>query len=523
MSESALKVEVNAAAVRHDLSRALFGEGLIFGFNYMWDWEHNRTWPKLLEMIKDLNTDVLGHLGGPGVWVHDYHWKNVIGPRESRQDPTPRWNDYDQINNPWGTHEYGLMLEEYRKTTGRDIIGSVQVNIMTDTAENAADWVEYMNGSARTKWGAMRAAAGHADPFNVQYWELGNQPHFTFANIGRLTGVEYARRVREFATAMKLRDPNAKITAYMPFFNYDGTIAEATKLGTAISDVEGGEGSDGLTWTQLVLKEAGEIIDALDYHWYGAVHTTYQPHEFVMSSAYKGLLPNIQRAREMIRTAKLSDRARDRLSQFVCPEYGALSTNGPREKSATAVYGAVANSRLLHVLADQGDVLYAQRFGMFAPYPDPRMGNDPRPAYVAIHGRADGSDFLGTAVYKMKLLWGKSWQQKIVQATIANSPSFSTGVQVLDATAMRSPDAKSLSIVLTNTSKELLRSAVVLNEFNPQPMARKLLVTGELLDDNRWENPDQVPLQDSEFTVEGTTFNIDLPPNSITGLLLKRK
>src|SRR6516162_6686244 len=43
------------------------------------------------------------------------------------------------------------------------------------TAEEAADWVEYANGSSISKYGALRASNGHPEPYRVRYWEIGNE------------------------------------------------------------------------------------------------------------------------------------------------------------------------------------------------------------------------------------------------------------------------------------------------------------------------------------------------------------
>lgn len=520
LSGSDLNVTVRAKDVKRSFRRALLGEGLIMGFAYMWDAKNQCMWPGLMEKILALGSDFFGHLGGPGIWVHDYHWKNVIGPMEKRIDPTPRFHGLDAVNGLAGTHEYGLMLEEVRRATGRDVLGSIQVNVMTGTAEEAADWVEYMNGSPKTKWGAVRAENGHPEPFRVEYWELGNQPHYTFFNVGRLTGVEYAKRARAFTLAMKQRDPGIKVTAYLPFFAFDGTVEEALRIGTAIPDVPGAPGSTGPTWTQLVLKEAGDIIDALDYHWYGAVNSRAKDYEFVMSSAYKGLLPNIERARVLVREFAPSDQARERLSRFVCPEYGGLSNNPPGLETATAVFGAVANSRLLHLFTSLDDLRYAARFGMFAPYPEPKMAQEMRTPYATIHGRADGSDFLGTAVYEMKRLWAKAYQPRIVAVEALGAPTFATGASVLDVTAMRSEDGRALSLVLTNTGLKELRPTVAIQDFGPAPTAKKLLVTGALSDDNRWEHRNTVVIQESDIPA-GPSFTLSLPPHSITAVMMK--
>jgi alpha-N-arabinofuranosidase len=520
LSGSDLTVAVRAKDVKRTFLRTLLGEGLIMGFAYMWDQKNQRIWPGLKEKILELGSDFFGHLGGPGIWVHDYRWKNVIGPMDKRIDPTPRFHGLDAINGRVGTHEYGLMLEEVRQAAGRPVLGSIQVNIMTGTAEEAADWVEYMNGASQTKWGAVRAENGHPEPFRVEYWELGNQPHFTFFNVGRLTGVEYARRARAFTQAMKQRDPRVKVTAYLPFFTFDGTVEEALKIGTAIQGVPGQPGSTGPTWTQLVLEQAGDLIDNLDFHWYGAVNSRAKSYEFVMTSAYQGLLPNIERARAAVREYAPSDQARERLSRFVCPEYGALSNNPPGIETATAVYGAVANSRLLHFFLTLDDLGYAARFGLFAPYPDPAMERDMRLPYPAILGRADGSDFLGTAVYEMKRLWAKAYQPRIVAAEAAGVPTFANGVLVLDVTAMRSEGGRDLSLVLTNTGLKELRPTVALQDFKPAATARKLLVSGGLSDDNRWEHRNRVILKESDVPA-GPSFTLPLPPHSITAVMMK--
>ena len=521
MTSSDPIIDIDPKVVQREFKRTLLGEGLIMGFSHMWDEKNQRMWPGLMEKILDLDADFFGHLGGPGVWVHDYHWKNCIGPMEKRKDPTPRFHHFDQMNGLVGTHEYGLMLESYRRAIDREVIGSIQVNIMTGTAKEAADWVEYMNGSPKSKWGSVRVDQGHRKPFNVQYWELGNQPHFTFANVGRLTGVEYSKRVREFTTIMKQRDPTIKVTAYLPFFGFDGTIPEAMKLGSAIDGVPGERGKDKPTWTELVLKEAGEIIDALDWHWYGAANTRVHNYEYVMSSAYQGLLPNIQRAREVVNQSALSDEARERLSRFVCPEYGAISNNSPIAETATALYGAVANSRLMHLFLTLDDLDYAARFGLFAPYPEPPLVNEVRTPYMALFGRTDGSDFLGTAIYQMKLLWAKAYLPKVVSADVKNTPVYSTGVPVLDVTALRSNNGQSLNLVLTNTGKVPIQPQIELKDFKPDPDARQLSISGDLHDDNRWDSRTKIQIEGGDIQV-GQKFSLSLPPNSITAVLMSQ-
>ena len=50
----------------------------------------------------------------------------------------------------------------------------LQVGGSAETQE-AADWVEYVNGAANSTWGRVRAARGHPEPYNVTYFYLGNE------------------------------------------------------------------------------------------------------------------------------------------------------------------------------------------------------------------------------------------------------------------------------------------------------------------------------------------------------------
>lgn len=66
--------------------------------------------------------------------------------------------------------------------------------------ENAA-WVEYCNGSAETKYGAMRAERGYEEPYNVQFWSLGNE--FGYGHMeGDNTPYGYSAVASENATHM---------------------------------------------------------------------------------------------------------------------------------------------------------------------------------------------------------------------------------------------------------------------------------------------------------------------------------
>jgi hypothetical protein len=72
--------------------------------------------------------------------------------------------------------------------------------------------VEYCNGGVDTEYGALRAANGSAEPYNVKYWDIGNE---TFADweIGHCSAEEFAKRYLTFYNAMTDKDSTIEILA----------------------------------------------------------------------------------------------------------------------------------------------------------------------------------------------------------------------------------------------------------------------------------------------------------------------
>ena len=55
------------------------------------------------------------------------------------------------------------------------------LSFSAETAQSAADWVEYMNAEVGANpnggkdWAAVRAANGHPRPYGITHWEIGNE------------------------------------------------------------------------------------------------------------------------------------------------------------------------------------------------------------------------------------------------------------------------------------------------------------------------------------------------------------
>ena len=168
----------------------------------------------VIEHLQNISTTLLRWPGGN--FAGDYRWKDGLLPVHQRgglkgfYDQTLRYtNDYD-------THEIGIddFIALCRKLGAAPFI---TINISLETPQDAAGWVEYCNGSVRTRWGKIRARRGHPEPYNVKYWSLGNE-----AGYGHMKGpnrlIDYVRMAHECATAMRAVDPSIELVASGTWF-----------------------------------------------------------------------------------------------------------------------------------------------------------------------------------------------------------------------------------------------------------------------------------------------------------------
>ena len=132
--------------------------------------------PDLQQAIAGLRPPVIRWPGG--CYASPYRWKDGIGPQHKRgPHPKNMWDDKEV--NSFGTDEFIAMC---RRVGAEPLIviniGTPQWNqgvMDNDFLQEALDWIEYCNGPADSKWGQVRAANGHPEPYRVKYWEIDNE------------------------------------------------------------------------------------------------------------------------------------------------------------------------------------------------------------------------------------------------------------------------------------------------------------------------------------------------------------
>lgn len=161
--------------------------------------------PDIFQAVKDLHPTCLRWPGGG--YAAQYDWKWGIGAQKDRRRWDHwMWMDYDQ--NCFGTDEFIRFCREI----GSEPVIVVSVGFERPESEydeilrNAVDWLRYCNEPATGEWGAVRAANGHPEPYNVKYWEIDNE-------MWEMGIERYERCVRDFSKALREVDPSIKIIA----------------------------------------------------------------------------------------------------------------------------------------------------------------------------------------------------------------------------------------------------------------------------------------------------------------------
>ena len=160
--------------------------------------------PDVVDLFSAADLPVLRWPGGN--FVSGYDWRDGVGPVETRPTrPNPAWDAVEP--NLFGTDEFLAFCE----AVGCEPM--ICVNAGDGTAAEAADWVEYCNGDPEeTELGALRAEHGHPEPYDVTYWELGNEVYGEWQTTWTTPG-GYADRFERFREAMEAVDSDVEVFA----------------------------------------------------------------------------------------------------------------------------------------------------------------------------------------------------------------------------------------------------------------------------------------------------------------------
>jgi alpha-L-arabinofuranosidase len=179
-----------------------------------WKGRPNGLRPDLAEMLADLKPAFNRFPGGCYVegnrLANAFRWKDSIGDLAERPG---HWNLWGyRSTDGLGYHEYLQMCEDlgaeplFVINCGMAHEDNIPKDKLGPWIQDALDAIEYAKGPADSRWGSLRAKAGHPAPFKLRYMEIGNE------NGGPI----YEDHYRQFYDAIKAKHPEMILVANGP-------------------------------------------------------------------------------------------------------------------------------------------------------------------------------------------------------------------------------------------------------------------------------------------------------------------
>jgi alpha-N-arabinofuranosidase len=418
--------------------------------------------------IKDLHPAFIRWPGGNV--AQDYHWTWSIGRRDQR----PTWTNLSWWNEPepgdFGTDEFVRLC----RNVGAEPSITVNVEGRGATAAEAAAWVEYANGPVSSPQGAIRAANGNPEPYNVKYWEIGNEIWGNWVR-GHSDADTYAQNFERYAAAMSSADSSIRLIAV---------------------------GHNNMDWNRAVLRSAGRHIDYLSiHHYYGAREMRGDALNLMAHPLFYEKFYN-----------QVSDLIRElvpgRAIKLAINEWN-TALPVPRQHSLeSALYAA----RLMNVF-ERSDIVAMSAVS--------DMVNGWSGGVI----QASRDNLFVTPTYLVNELYNRHLGTQRLTARVS-SPTFDTthegkGVPYLDVVVNRSADGKHIFIKAVNAdAQRALRTSVHIAGTQVDVNGVMETITADSMTSaNSFATPNAISLR-RKMTKTGSNFLVDFPQHSISVITL---
>lgn len=146
----------------------------------------------VVDALKEMKVPVLRWPGG--CFADEYHWKDGIGPKETRKKMiNTHWGGVVE-DNSFGTHEFFELCEQLGCKT------YVNGNVGSGTVQEMSEWVEYITFDGVSPMADLRKKNGHEKPWKIDYFGVGNE---NWGCGGNMTPEYYANLYRRYQTYVR--------------------------------------------------------------------------------------------------------------------------------------------------------------------------------------------------------------------------------------------------------------------------------------------------------------------------------
>ena len=433
--------------------------------------------PDVVRLLKDSRLPLLRFPGGN--FVSGYHWKDGVGPLDERPTkPNPAWNNIEY--NHVGTDE----MTAFCRAVGCEPM--ICVNAGSGTAQEAAEWVEYCNGGTKTRFGSVRAKHGHPKPYNVRYWEVGNELYGNW-QIGHCDAATYAERYKAFRAAMLAADPKIKLIA-------------------------NGHSSQ---WNAEVIRGNPKTVRSLSVHTLlgsGACSETDPKKVFQAMMGFTHVYPQVLRGRAAMRAGE--GRRHVAITELQ------LFTNVPNLPNNKSLAEALWTASILNVGIRSGGMVELITHSALVNHGG---GLSKRAEFVWANPVHWTHHLYATQTGVAPLEVG--YAGPCLDSPGVRGVGGSRGAPVLDAVGLLSEDGKELTLLVVNRHAEkALPARIALHGFRAKGRAKIVtLAATSFMAANTFECPDAVGLVESTAATGPDGLEHEFPKHSLTAVVFRRQ
>lgn len=444
----------------------------------------------VVEALKKIKLPVLRWPGG--CFADYYHWKDGIGPRETRKKMVnTNWGGVVE-DNSFGTHEFMDLCEQ----VGCEpyICG----NVGSGSVEEMSDWIEYLTFDGKSPMADLRAQNGHPEPWKVKFWGVGNE---NWGCGGNMTPEQYGQEYRRYSTFCR---------------NYGGNKLFCIAGGADVADYD---------WTEGLMKTAAytsrnkQMMDAVSIHYYTQPNTwehKKRAREFEMADYYRGFLRAL------------------RMDELITKHCEIMSRFDPEHKIGLVVdeWGvwheaeAGTHPAFLYQQGTMRDALIASvSLDIFNKHSDRVVMANLAQMVNVIHSiiLTEGEKMLLTPTYHLFDLYQNHQDATLIGSWLETEEigDEESRIPSLSHTVSEKDDVLTLTITNLSPDKTETVEGYVLG-FEIGQMEGRIL-NADMKGHNTFEEPDRVGLknlQSIEKTENGLTF--ELPPCSVAEIVIRK-
>lgn len=231
----------------------------------------------VIAKMKEIGMKLLRWPGGN--FAGDYNWMDGLLPCDQRA-PFRSFLGLETQPHTWGYDYHEISTDDFIALCREiDAEPFITINPTWNTPTESAQWVEYCNGDENTKFGALRAKRGHKEPYNVQFWSLGNE--FGYGHMeGANTPYDYSKTVMPHAEKMLEVSHEITLCSSGPYPNIE--------------------------WINHAAKVLDDVSPVVSMHYYANYPEFIDPakreEEYykLIDEVYLGVLPRITEFRELL-------------------------------------------------------------------------------------------------------------------------------------------------------------------------------------------------------------------------------